>query len=30
MLKQMHVLNNKVIISDATLTITIHLKNGYK
>ena len=30
MLKQMHIYNKKVIISDATPTITTNLKSGYK
>ena len=30
MVKQMHMYKKKVIISDATLTITTNLKNGYK
>ena len=29
-LKQIHMYNKKVIISDVTLTITTNLKNGYK
>ena len=30
MVKQMHMYNKKVIISDATLTITTNLKTSYK